>query len=160
MNSGSFIYSIKSKVTAMQNEPSLKGNIIRVLFANFLVTAVSFIGSFVFPRILSIESYAQYHQFTLYVSYIAVLHLGFPSGMVIKYAGKNVDNINKSQLKSEVLITFYTLSFFSVIAIIVSMLTDDERAWLDDYHRRVYERLSPHLLPDERQWLERACSPL
>lgn len=44
--------------------------------------------------------------------------------------------------------------------IIVSMLTDDERAWLDDYHRRVYERLSPHLLPDERQWLERACSPL
>lgn len=44
--------------------------------------------------------------------------------------------------------------------IIVSMLTDDERAWLDDYHRRVYERLSPHLLPDERQWLENACSPL
>ena len=44
--------------------------------------------------------------------------------------------------------------------IIVSMLTDDERAWLDDYHRRVYERLSPHLLPDERQWLEDACSPL
>lgn len=44
--------------------------------------------------------------------------------------------------------------------IIVSMLTDDERAWLDDYHRRVYERLSPHLLSDERQWLENACSPL
>lgn len=44
--------------------------------------------------------------------------------------------------------------------IIVSMLTDDERAWLDDYHRRVYERLSPHLLPDERLWLENACSPL
>lgn len=44
--------------------------------------------------------------------------------------------------------------------IIVSMLTVDERAWLDDYHRRVYERLSPHLLPDERQWLENACSPL
>lgn len=44
--------------------------------------------------------------------------------------------------------------------IIVSMLTDDERVWLDDYHRRVYERLSPYLLPDERQWLENACSPL
>ena len=44
--------------------------------------------------------------------------------------------------------------------IIVQMLTGEERAWLDDYHRRVYERLSPHLLPDERQWLESACSPL
>lgn len=44
--------------------------------------------------------------------------------------------------------------------IIVSMLTDEERAWLDDYHRRVYEKLSPYLQPDERRWLENACSPL
>ena len=44
--------------------------------------------------------------------------------------------------------------------IIVSMLTDEERAWLDDYHRRVYEKLAPHLQPDERRWLENACSPL
>lgn len=44
--------------------------------------------------------------------------------------------------------------------IIVSMLTEEERAWLDDYHRRVYEKLSPYLQPDERRWLENACSPL
>lgn len=44
--------------------------------------------------------------------------------------------------------------------IIVSMLTDEERAWLDDYHRRVYEKLSPYLQSDERRWLENACSPL
>lgn len=44
--------------------------------------------------------------------------------------------------------------------IIVSMLTDEERAWLDDYHRRVYEKLAPHLQPDECRWLEDACSPL
>lgn len=44
--------------------------------------------------------------------------------------------------------------------IIASMLTDEERAWLDDYHRRVYEKLAPHLQPDECRWLEDACSPL
>ena len=44
--------------------------------------------------------------------------------------------------------------------IIASMLTDEERAWLDDYHRRVYEKLSPYLQSDERRWLENACSPL
>ncbi len=44
--------------------------------------------------------------------------------------------------------------------IIASMLTDEERAWLDDYHRRVYEKLAPHLQPDECRWLEEACSPL
>lgn len=44
--------------------------------------------------------------------------------------------------------------------IIASMLTDEERAWLDDYHSRVYEKLAPHLQPDECRWLEDACSPL
>lgn len=44
--------------------------------------------------------------------------------------------------------------------IIASMLTDEERAWLDDYHRCVYEKLGPHLQPDECRWLEDACSPL
>lgn len=44
--------------------------------------------------------------------------------------------------------------------IIASMLTDEERAWFDDYHRRVYEKLAPHLQPDECRWLEEACSPL
>ena len=44
--------------------------------------------------------------------------------------------------------------------IIVEMLTDEERQWLDDYHQTVYERLSPHLSPDEKEWLRQACLPL
>lgn len=41
------------------------------------------------------------------------------------------------------------------------MLTPEETAWLDDYHRTVRERLMP-LLDDEadRRWLERATQPL
>ena len=42
----------------------------------------------------------------------------------------------------------------------VSMLTDEERQWLNDYHRMVYDRLSPHLGDDERLWLQAATSPL
>ena len=42
----------------------------------------------------------------------------------------------------------------------VSMLTDEERQWLNDYHRMVYDRLSPHLSDDERLWLQAATSPL
>ena len=101
---------------------SLKRNIVNVLFANFWVSAISFAGSFIFPKILSIESYAQYHLFTLYVSYIAALHLGFPSGMVINYAGKNIETIEKRQLKSEILITLYILAFFSGLAAVLAVL--------------------------------------
>ena len=42
----------------------------------------------------------------------------------------------------------------------VSMVTDDERQWLNDYHRMVYDRLSPYLNDDERQWLREATNEL
>ena len=44
--------------------------------------------------------------------------------------------------------------------IITSMLTNEERQWLDDYHQMVYERLSPHLNADEAAWLSEATAPL
>ncbi|MBR4898836.1 MAG: aminopeptidase P family protein [Prevotella sp.] len=42
----------------------------------------------------------------------------------------------------------------------LEMLTPDERQYLDDYHRMVYDRLSPFLMPDEQLWLRNACSPI
>ena len=42
----------------------------------------------------------------------------------------------------------------------VSLLTDDEIAYLDGYHLRVRERLSAHLTPREVTWLNRATMPV
>ena len=44
--------------------------------------------------------------------------------------------------------------------IVPEMLNDDERAWLNAYHRHVYEALYPLLEPDEQKWLADACAPL
>jgi Xaa-Pro aminopeptidase len=41
-----------------------------------------------------------------------------------------------------------------------AMLTDDERAWLDAYHARVRETLSPRLDPPTRVWLMTATASL
>lgn len=41
-----------------------------------------------------------------------------------------------------------------------TMLTDEETAWLNAYHKAVYDRLSPHLDDDTRAWLAEACAPL
>lgn len=38
-------------------------------------------------------------------------------------------------------------------------LSPEERAWLDDYHRVVRERLSPHLEQAERAWLAKVTQP-
>lgn len=40
------------------------------------------------------------------------------------------------------------------------LLTEEERAWLNDYHLLVYERLSPLLDDDEQAWLREATRPL
>ena len=44
--------------------------------------------------------------------------------------------------------------------IIKEMLTAEETAWLDNYHQHAYEKLSPSLNEEEREWLKEACSNL
>ncbi|MBO4719432.1 MAG: aminopeptidase P family protein [Prevotella sp.] len=44
--------------------------------------------------------------------------------------------------------------------IIADLLTPEETDWLNDYHQRVFDTLSPHLTPDEAAWLRTACAPL
>ncbi|UKK47932.1 aminopeptidase P family protein [Prevotella sp. E9-3] len=44
--------------------------------------------------------------------------------------------------------------------IVLSMLTDEERQWLNDYHKVVYERLSPLLTDKERMWLKEATTAI
>ena len=50
---------------------------------------------------------------------------------------------------------FETLSLypFDVELIDLSLLSDDEREWINKYHQTVYEKLSPHLTVDESDWL-------
>ena len=54
-----------------------------------------------------------------------------------------------------------TLCPIDTAPIITDMLTDEEKAWLNDYHRTVFERISP-LLDDEadRKWLAEACAAI
>jgi len=40
------------------------------------------------------------------------------------------------------------------------MLSVEEREWLNNYHRRVYESLSPYLNGREQEWLENATLPI
>ena len=44
--------------------------------------------------------------------------------------------------------------------IIADMLLPEELSWLNAYHQRVFDTLSPHLSPSESTWLRIACAPL
>ena len=44
--------------------------------------------------------------------------------------------------------------------IVREMMTQEEIQWLNDYHQRVFDTLSPHLSAEEAAWLREACAPL
>ena len=59
--------------------------------------------------------------------------------------------------------TFYrfdclTLVPFERECIDRDMLTDDELSYLNDYHRMVYERISPYLTDEECKWLDKVTA--
>ncbi|MBS4786154.1 MAG: aminopeptidase P family protein [Clostridiales bacterium] len=53
-----------------------------------------------------------------------------------------------------------TLCPINTAAIELSMLSKEEVRWLNDYHRTVFEQLSPMLEPEEVKWLGAATTPL
>jgi Xaa-Pro aminopeptidase len=57
---------------------------------------------------------------------------------------------------------FETLTFAPIDRRLVQkdMLSPEEVAWLDDYHRQVVEKIGPKLSGADREWLEEACAPI
>ncbi|MBV6632910.1 MAG: aminopeptidase P family protein [Alphaproteobacteria bacterium] len=53
-----------------------------------------------------------------------------------------------------------TLAPFDRRLIIGAMLSGEEQAWIEAYHNRVYDMLSPLLEEETRQWLEQATQPV
>jgi Xaa-Pro aminopeptidase len=50
-----------------------------------------------------------------------------------------------------------TLCPIDTTPIVKEMLLDEEIAWLNHYHKQVYDTLAPHLNNDEATWLKQAC---
>jgi Xaa-Pro aminopeptidase len=57
---------------------------------------------------------------------------------------------------------FETLTFAPIDRhlIVVEMLSEEERAWIDAYHRAVLDLIGPQLEGDALPWLRAACAPL
>ena len=53
-----------------------------------------------------------------------------------------------------------TLCPIDTTPIIIEMLTDEEKQWLNTYHETVREALLPHLNGEEQQWLTQATQAI
>ena len=59
-------------------------------------------------------------------------------------------------------LAFETVTLFPIDTqlVAVEMLSPEERQWLNDYHTRVYEALSPYLEAEEQAWLAQQCAAI
>jgi len=95
---------------------SLIRDITKVSVANIISLAAVIITGFIVPGFLSIEQYAYLKTFTLVLSFVGILHLGYTDGIYIKYGGKYLKDLDLSMFKTEK--TFFVL-FQLCVAILI-----------------------------------------
>ena len=102
---------------------NMKKSIVRVFSANMLSLISGLVNGFIIPAVLTKGAYADVKTYTFYVSYLGLLHLGFVDGMYIKYGGKELDDIDKGELKAEhntfLLMQLAVSAIFLVLSIVM-----------------------------------------
>ena len=90
---------------------SVKKGIVYVFVANAINLAISLFTAFFLPKFLSVDAYANIKLFTLYVTYLGILHLGYADGMYLRNGGKSIVTIDGKETKIE----FNTFKIFQVV---------------------------------------------
>ena len=86
----------------MPSKKSLKKGMLQILFANILNMMFSIGTNFLLPKFLSIDSYSQIKTYQLYITYVAILHLGYNDGMYLKFGGKSLSEIQRDEIQSNI----------------------------------------------------------
>lgn len=89
-------------------------NIFLVLISNLIKLASGLLVGFIIPKIMGELNYGFYKTYLLYMSYIGLLHFGFPDGIYLIYAGKTYDEIDKNKfgIFTKFMFIFQTLVSF------------------------------------------------
>ena len=88
--------------------------------------------------------------------YYKVGEYGIRIENLVLVVDKEIEGADKEMLG------FDTLTFVPIepALIDVSMLSDRELDWLNDYHAEVLAKIGPQLSGEDKAWLERQCAPL
>ena len=76
--------------------------------------------------------------------------------------GIRIESLIITQERDDGQLEFETITLAPIDQTLIdtSLLTPEETNWLNDYHKKVYDTLSPLLDGDHKQWLSKACAPL
>ena len=69
-------------------------NIFKTFFGNVISLLTGILVGFFIPKMMGLVGYANYKTYTLYLTYIALASLGLGDGVLLKFAGKERDELN------------------------------------------------------------------
>ncbi len=67
------------------------------------------------PKILSVDGYGFFKIYTLYVTYTSLLHFGFADGILLRFAGRDYDSLDRPQIRG--FTRFFLLFQFAISAV-------------------------------------------
>ena len=97
-------------------------NVLVVLISNLFSVVSGVLIGFIIPKVLGVSEYGYYKTFTLYCSYLGILHFGFVDGIYLKFAGKKYEELDKRQFRTFTRFLFALESVVTLILLGVSFL--------------------------------------
>ncbi|CAI2645047.1 hypothetical protein AKUH3B110M_12820 [Apilactobacillus kunkeei] len=97
-------------------------NIINLMISNLISLMISVLSSFITPVILGHDGYGYYKIFSLYTTYVPLLHIGFIDGILIRNAGKTIEDISFKKFRTYTLFLLIFELFLSIVMSIFACL--------------------------------------
>ena len=95
-------------------------NIIKVGIGNIFTLLAGFASGFILPKILGVTDYGYYKMFTLYCSYITILHFGYVDGIYLKFGDVAVTGFDKKSFRDYTKLIFLLEGIVSFILLLIS----------------------------------------
>ncbi|WP_326865462.1 oligosaccharide flippase family protein [Apilactobacillus kunkeei] len=97
-------------------------NIINLMISNLISLMISVLSSFITPVILGHDGYGYYKIFSLYTTYVPLLHIGFIDGILIRNAGEKIEDISFKKFRTYTLFLLIFELFLSIVMSIFACL--------------------------------------
>lgn len=121
----------KKKSISVTEKSLFVRNVIKITMSRGLSLLSSVAIGFIIPIALGVTGYGYYKIFTLYSSYLILLHFGFVDGVLLRFAGDSYDQLNFQEMRSYT--TFY-VRFQAILAVFLILLScilfEDEQRFI------------------------------
>ncbi len=109
-----------TSASTSSNKTFLK-NVMVVIISNVFSAISGILIGFLIPKVLSVADYGYYKTFTLYSTYIGLLHFGFIDGIYLKFAGIPYDELDKEKFRTYTRFLMLMEAIFSALGMMGSL---------------------------------------